>query len=49
MSRATDEAGNAQPTHAAWMAQFAPGQIYQNNGIQCWQVSADNGVRNTYA
>ena len=49
MSRATDEKGNVQPTHAVWMAQFAPGQNYQNNGIQCWAIGADNTVKNAYA
>jgi sulfane dehydrogenase subunit SoxC len=49
MSRAVDEKGNVQPTHAAWAAQFAPGQIYQNNGIQCWAIGADNSVKNAYA
>jgi sulfane dehydrogenase subunit SoxC len=48
MSRATDDAGNVQPSHAAWIAQFAPGQIYQNNAIQSWQVGADNSVKNAY-
>jgi sulfane dehydrogenase subunit SoxC len=49
MSRATDELGNVQPTHAQWAAQFSPGQPYQNNGIQCWAVGADNTVKNAYA
>jgi sulfane dehydrogenase subunit SoxC len=49
MSRATDDAGNVQPTHAEWMKQFTPVQGYQNNGIQCWQIGADNSVKNTYA
>jgi sulfane dehydrogenase subunit SoxC len=49
MSRATDDKGNVQPSHATWMAQFAPGQIYQNNGIQCWQIGTDNSVKNVYA
>ena len=31
------------------LAQFAPGQIDQNNGIQCWQIGADNSVKNVYA
>jgi len=49
MSRATDEAGNVQPTHAEWAKQFAPGQFYFYNGIQCWAVGADNSVKNIYA
>jgi sulfane dehydrogenase subunit SoxC len=49
MSRATDDKGNMQPTHAVWAAQYSPGQPYQNNGIQCWAVGADNTVKNAYA
>jgi len=49
MSRATDEAGDTQPTRAAWVAQFAPGQGYHNNGIQSWGVEADGTVKNVYA
>ncbi len=49
MSRATDEAGDTQPTRAAWVAQFAPGQGYHNNGIQSWSVEADGTVKNVYA
>ena len=49
MSRATDEMGNVQPSHAVWAAQFAPGQAYHNNGIQCWAIGADNSVKNSYA
>jgi sulfane dehydrogenase subunit SoxC len=49
MSRATDETGGAQPTHAAWVAEYAPGQGYHNNGIQSWGVDADGTVKNVYA
>ena len=48
MSRATDDAGNIQPVRSVWIAQFAPGQGYQNNAIQSWQVGADNSVKNIY-
>jgi hypothetical protein len=48
MSRATDDAGNVQPTRSVWIAQFKPGQGYQNNSIQNWQVGADNSVKNIY-
>lgn len=48
-SRATDEAGNVQPTRAQWKAPFSPAQFYQYNAIQSWQVGADNSVKNTYA
>jgi sulfane dehydrogenase subunit SoxC len=49
MSRATDEAGNVQPTRAAWMAQFAPGQSYHCNAIQSWGVAADGEISHVYA
>ncbi len=49
MSRATDETGGTQPTRASWVAQYAPGQGYHNNGIQSWGVEADGTVKNVYA
>jgi len=48
MSRATDETGEVQPTRAAWLAQYAPGQFYHFNGIQSWSVEADGTVKNVY-
>ena len=48
-SRATDEAGNTQPTRVDWMKQFSPGQGYHQNSIQSWQVEAGGAVRNIYA
>lgn len=48
MSRATDETGEIQPTRAAWLAQYAPGQFYHFNGIQSWSVEADGTVKNVY-
>jgi sulfane dehydrogenase subunit SoxC len=47
-SRATDEKGNTQPSHAAWTAQFSPGQGYHQNAIQTWQVQEDGSVKNIY-
>jgi sulfane dehydrogenase subunit SoxC len=49
MSRATDEKGGGQPTRATWVAQYAPGQGYHFNGIQCWSIEADGAVKNVYA
>jgi len=49
MSRATDEVGGTQPTRASWVAEYAPGQGYHNNGIQSWGVGADGTVKNVYA
>jgi sulfane dehydrogenase subunit SoxC len=48
-SRATDEKGNSQPTHATLMTQRVPGQIYHYNAIQSWQIMADGAVRNVHA
>jgi sulfane dehydrogenase subunit SoxC len=48
-SRAGDSAGNHQPSHAAWVARFAPGQGYHYNAIQSWRVEADGKVHNIYA
>ena len=47
-SRATDEHGSTQPTRAAWITQFAPGEEYHNNSIQSWDVTAAGEVRNVY-
>lgn len=47
-SRATDEKGNVQPTRAAWLAQYAPGQRFHNNMIQSWAVESDGSVANVY-
>ena len=47
-SRATDEAGNTQPTRVEWIKQFSPGQGYHQNSIQGWQVEAGGSVKNTY-
>jgi sulfane dehydrogenase subunit SoxC len=49
MSRATDETGSTQPTRANWVAEYAPGQGYHNNGIQSWGIDADGTVKNVYA
>jgi sulfane dehydrogenase subunit SoxC len=48
MSRATDEAGDVQPTRAKWVAQYAPDQFYHFNGIQSWGIDLE-GVKNVYA
>ena len=48
-SRAVDDAGNEQPSHAEWRARFAPGQGYHYNAIQSWQVDVNGQVRNIHA
>ena len=47
-SRATDERGHTQPTRAAWIARFAPGQEYHYNALQSWEITATGEVRNVY-
>jgi sulfane dehydrogenase subunit SoxC len=49
MSRATDEKGGTQPTRAAWIGEYAPGQGYHFNGVQSWSIEADGAVKNVYA
>jgi sulfane dehydrogenase subunit SoxC len=49
LSRATDEAGNVQPTRAAVLQGRAVGTFYHYNGIQAWQVNSDGTVSNVYA
>jgi sulfane dehydrogenase subunit SoxC len=47
-SRATDEKGNVQPTRAAWLAQYAPGQRFHNNMIQTWAIDPNGSIANVY-
>lgn len=49
LSRATDEAGNVQPTRTAALAGRAEGTFYHYNGIQAWQINSDGTVNNVYA
>lgn len=48
-SRSTDDQGNVQPNREQWKAPYSVAQFYQCNIIQCWQVDADNSVKNVYA
>jgi sulfane dehydrogenase subunit SoxC len=48
-SRATDAAGNIQPTRKKALARFHPRNIYHFNGFQSWSVSAEGGVKNAFA
>lgn len=47
-SRATDTAGNVQPTRSAALARYSPAGFYHFNGIQSWQVDARGRVRNVH-
>lgn len=49
LSRATDEAGNVQPTRDAVLEGRANGAFYHYNGIQAWRVGADGEISNVYA
>ena len=51
-SRATDETGYTQPTHAQLIAERgpleAPGMMYHMNAIQSWGIAADGSVKNVH-
>jgi sulfane dehydrogenase subunit SoxC len=51
-SRATDETGYLQPTHAQLIAERgpleAPGMMYHMNAIQSWGIAADGSVKNVH-
>ena len=49
MSRATDEAGNVQPSRTEFLAAHRPAVFYHYNGIQAWQIDTDGKVSNVYA
>jgi sulfane dehydrogenase subunit SoxC len=49
LSRATDEAGNIQPTRDVVLDGRANGAFYHYNGIQAWQVNSNGEVNNVYA
>ncbi|TDJ32487.1 MAG: sulfite dehydrogenase [Gammaproteobacteria bacterium] len=49
MSRATDDAGNVQPTRSAVLQGRANGAFYHYNGIQAWAVNEAGEVANVYA
>ena len=48
LSRATDEAGNVQPTRDAVLEGRAKGNSYHSNGIQAWHVGTNGEVNNVY-
>lgn len=49
MSRATDETGAVQPRRSDWIRPFGPNQIYHNNAIQAWAVSANGEIANVFS
>jgi len=48
-SRAVDETGAVQPTRDALIAEKGMNFAYHYNGIQSWNIDADNQVTHTYA
>ena len=48
LSRATDSAGNTQPTRNAWIAANGLQAFYHYNAIQLWRVSTSGEVENAY-
>ena len=48
LSRATDQAGNVQPTRTALMQGRAPGSIYHCNAIAAWQIDANGEAHHVY-
>ncbi len=48
-SRATDSAGNVQPTRDALLGEMGTINRYHYHGIQSWQVNNNGEVRNIYA
>lgn len=49
LSRATDEAGNVQPTRDAVLTGRANGTFYHYNGVQAWRIDSNGEVSNVYA
>lgn len=49
MSRATDDAGNLQPTRTEVLAGRASNSFYHYNAIQAWAIGDNGEVQNVYA
>jgi sulfane dehydrogenase subunit SoxC len=47
-SRATDDAGNVQPTRDEWLSLYGPSQFYHYNAIQLWGVNSGGDVWNIH-
>ena len=47
-SRATDEYGNIQPSHAAWKTIYAQGSYNHYNAIQTWLISREGTLSNVF-
>ena len=48
ISRATDSAGNLQPTRSQLLSEKGALAFYHFNAQQCWAVSSNGEVKNTY-
>ena len=49
VSRATDSAGNTQPTRSAWITTNGQNSFYHYNAMQLWKISSSGEVKNAYA
>lgn len=47
-SRATDEFGNTEPTHAEWKSRYFEGTRNHYNAIQTWNIDAQGGISNVF-
>lgn len=45
-SRAYDDFGNVQPTHAEWTKRYKKGSYHHYNAVQTWKVALNGGVTN---
>mgnify|MGYP001502172265 CR=1 FL=1 len=48
MSKASDTNGNIQATRKEWSSNYALGQLYHNNSIQCWRIETSGKITNVY-
>jgi sulfane dehydrogenase subunit SoxC len=48
-SRATDDAGNVQPTREKIIAEQGSNVVFHYNGIVAWDVAANGEVKHVYA
>jgi sulfane dehydrogenase subunit SoxC len=49
MSRATDDAGQVQPTREKIVREHGANVVFHFNGIQAWRIEANGEVKNVYA
>lgn len=47
-SRATDDKGHTQPTHADWKSRYMEGTRNHYNAIQAWNIDAEGSITNVF-